>query len=62
MTETLRHAVQEGDARIANVALAARVVSAALCEVALSHREKPLASGEAAAMVRGVVRGVAQSG
>jgi AcrR family transcriptional regulator len=58
----LAHAVSAGEARCANVNLAARIVNAALAEIALTHRETPVAAEDAAAMVRAVVKGVAGAG
>jgi hypothetical protein len=58
----LTAAVAAGEARCANVGLAARIINAALAEIALSHREVPVSDIDAAAMVRAVVKGVAGAG
>ncbi len=58
----LAHAVAAGEARCANIPLAARIINAALSEIALSHRETPVSDADAAAMVRAVVKGVAGAG
>jgi AcrR family transcriptional regulator len=55
----LMAAVAAGDARCANVGLAARIINATLSEIALSARETPVSDADAAAMVRAVVKGVA---